>query len=100
MRLLALISIAAGASAADWLQFRGPNAAGVSSTTGLPVEFGPNKNGVWKTPLPPGHSAPVLSEDRIFLTAFEGEKLLVLTLDRASGKLLWQREVPRTRKQE
>ena len=95
------------AVAEDWPQFRGPNGSGVSSTTGLPQEFGPNKNVVWKTELPPGHSSPVLTRDRIFVTAHtkktaqaggkETYKLLVICLDRQTGKLLWQREVPRLR---
>jgi outer membrane protein assembly factor BamB len=104
----------------DWAQFRGPNGSGVSTTTGLPDEFGPGKNVIWKTALPPGHSSPVLTHDRIFVTAFEkiatsdkpsdqknahvvqaspvekeNYKLLVIALDRATGKILWQREVPR-----
>ncbi len=90
--------------AEEWLQFRGPNGSGVSSSTGLPVEFGPTKNVQWKTELPPGHSSPVLTRDRIFITAHtkieagakESYKLLVICLDRATGKLLWQREVPRS----
>ncbi|HKW96307.1 MAG TPA: PQQ-binding-like beta-propeller repeat protein [Bryobacteraceae bacterium] len=85
--------------ASDWPQFRGPNARGVSETTGLPVEFGPSKNVIWKTALPPGHSSPVLTADRIFLTAFDAEHLYVITLDRSTGKILWRREVPRPRKQ-
>jgi outer membrane protein assembly factor BamB len=86
--------------AADWPQFRGSNGSGISSSTGLPLQFGPDQNVIWKTALPPGHSSPVLSEDRIFLTAFEGEKLLVICLDRGNGKLLWKREVPRNRTEE
>ena len=93
--LLGLLS--ATLDAADWPRFRGPNGSGVSETTGLPVDIGPAKNVVWKTPLPPGYSSPVLSGDRIFLTAYEGEKLLTLALDRASGKELWRREAPRSR---
>jgi outer membrane protein assembly factor BamB len=103
----------------DWSQFRGPNGTGVAETTGLPTEFGPKTNVVWKTELPPGHSSPVLTRDRIFVTAYskvpaasakqnahavqdspiqkENYKLLVIALDRATGKILWQREVPRTR---
>lgn len=92
------------AVAEDWPQFRGPNGTGVSASTGLPEEFGPNKNVVWKTPLPPGHSSPVLTKNRIFITAHsevkkkekENYKLLVICLDRQTGKLLWQREVPRS----
>jgi outer membrane protein assembly factor BamB len=87
-------------TAADWPQFRGMNARGVSETTGLPVEFGPSRNVLWKTDLPPGHSSPVLSTNRIFLTAFGENTLHVITLDRATGKILWRREVPRPREQE
>lgn len=87
-------------AAEEWTQFRGPNGTGVSSTTGLPYEFGPTKNVVWKTDLPPGHSSPVLTRDRIFVTAHTKEKdnhkLLVICLDRQTGKILWQSEVPRT----
>jgi outer membrane protein assembly factor BamB len=109
---------ATGAFAEDWPQFRGPNGSGVSVSTGLPEVFGPEKNVVWKTPLPPGHSSPVLTRDRVFVTAYAEEqaigsrpsavgtkgnaraknhKLLVICLDRQTGKLLWQREVPRSR---
>jgi len=115
------------AFAEDWSQFRGPNGNGVSGSTGLPEEFGPSTNVVWKTALPPGHSSPVLTRDRIFVTAYEktkqqtadsrqhyakltryahrvqaspiekeNYKLLVIALDRTTGRLLWQREVPRT----
>lgn len=87
------------AGAEDWSQFRGPNGSGVSASTGLPEEFGPKKNVIWKTVLPPGHSSPVLTRNRIFVTAHTKEKedykLLVIALDRVTGKLLWQREVPR-----
>lgn len=109
---------ASGAFAEDWPQFRGPNGSGVSASSGLPEVFGPEKNVVWKTPLPPGHSSPVLTRDRVFVTAYVEEKavggqqttlgtkgssgekshkLLVICLDRQTGKLLWQREVPQTR---
>ena len=36
----------------SWSRFRGPNGTGVTETEGLPVEFGPEKNVVWKTGLP------------------------------------------------
>jgi outer membrane protein assembly factor BamB len=82
-----------------WTRFRGPNGTGVSPSTGLPVEFGPATSVVWKTPLPAGHSSPVLSATRIFVTAHTPDKekyaLSVIGLDRQSGKVLWQREVPR-----
>src|SRR5437764_1394170 len=84
---------------ADWPQFRGPNASGVSDETNLPIEFGPDKNVVWKTALPPGNSSPAIAGDKIFLTAVEQEKLFTIALDRATGRILWHREAPRPRKQ-
>lgn len=83
----------------EWSRFRGPNGAGVTATTGLPVELGPEKNVIWKTSLPPGPSSPILSEDRIFLTAVEDKKLFTLCLDRKTGKILWRREAPRDREE-
>ncbi|MBC7925906.1 MAG: pyrrolo-quinoline quinone, partial [Bryobacteraceae bacterium] len=56
------------ASAADWPAFRGLNSTGISQSGNLPTEFGPAKNVVWKTPLPAGHSSPVIVGDRIWLT--------------------------------
>jgi outer membrane protein assembly factor BamB len=85
------------ASAADWPRFRGPNGSGVNETTGLPAEFGAQQNVVWRTPLPPGHSSPILVGDRIFLTAYDADKLLTFCLNRSTGKIEWRREAPRDR---
>ena len=94
-KLLLALTLVTFISGEEWSQFRGPNGTGVSATTGLPETFGPAKNVVWKTPLPAGHSSPVLTSDRVFLTAHDASKLFVICLDRASGKILWQKEVPR-----
>jgi outer membrane protein assembly factor BamB len=92
-----LLLLAYAAAGDDWSRFRGPNGSGVSDATGLPTEFGPGKNLLWKTELPFGRSSPVVAGDRIFLTATEGEKLITLALDRNSGRIRWQREIARPR---
>jgi outer membrane protein assembly factor BamB len=104
MRLALILPLAALAAYSqdtrkDWPQFRGPNASGVSGDTNLPVAFGPQKNVVWKTPMPPGNSSPAVAGDRIFLTAVESEKLFTIAIDRTTGRILWRRESPRPRKQ-
>ena len=98
MKILITLAVAVSLAAAtdpDWSRFRGPNGTGIAETTGLPSEFGPAKNVVWKAAVPAGHSSPVLTRSHIFMTGIEGNTLLVLALDRASGKELWRREVPR-----
>jgi outer membrane protein assembly factor BamB len=94
-KLLLALLLSTFISGEEWSQFRGPNGTGVSTTTGLPDAFGPSKNVIWKTELPAGHSSPVLTDDRLFVTAHTTDKLLVISLDRKTGKILWQREAPR-----
>jgi outer membrane protein assembly factor BamB len=81
----------------EWLQFRGPNGAGVAEGFALPAEFNATKNLIWKTPVPFARSSPVVTADRIFLTASEGDKLLTIALDRKTGKELWRRDAVRAR---
>lgn len=84
---------------ADWPQYRGPNAIGVTDDRNLPVEMGPDTNVVWKTAVPPGHSSPILAGPRLFLTAVDLEALFTIAYDRNTGKELWRRESPRPRKE-
>ena len=81
----------------EWPQFRGPNGTGVAEGSALPAEFGKKKNLVWKTPLPFARSSPVVTADRVFLTAAEGDKLSTFALDRKTGKVLWRSDVVRAR---
>src|ERR1700682_1639810 len=74
-----------------WTRFRGPNGSGISKDTGFPVELGKTRNVIWRTPVRPGKSSPVLTERHIFLTGFENEKLFTQCFDRATGKLAWER---------
>jgi outer membrane protein assembly factor BamB len=87
------------AAATDWSRFRGPNGSGLSDATRLPSEFGPTQNVIWKIDLPEGFSSPVIAGSRIFLTGFRNDTLLTFAVDRTTGKLLWEREAPRDRKE-
>lgn len=93
--LLSLLTASAGI-AADWDRFRGPNGSGVIEATGLPTEFGPDKNVAWKSAVPFGRSSPVVANGRVFLTALENNKLVTLALDAKSGKTIWRKELNRT----
>lgn len=95
--LLAAVAIQTGSD--DWLRFRGPNGTGVASGgASVPIEFGPGKNLIWKADVPFAQSSPVVTRDRVFLTASEGDLLITLAFDPRSGRQLWRRDLQRPRR--
>ena len=94
--LLALV-VANGAVAEEWTRFRGPNGSGVAEDGAYPAELNPQTNLLWRAAPRPGKSSPVLTERRIFLTSFDGEKLYTQCFDRRTGELLWERAEDRNR---
>ena len=82
-------------SAENWPNWRGPTRDGVSSETGLPVEWDTERNIAWKLEMPAwSGSTPVIWEERIFLNvAVDDDNLELWALDRADGAVLWQRHL-------
>lgn len=67
--VLLAFSSAAVCSTADWPQFRGPSANGVSNETGLPETWDSTSNVLWKVDIPgSGWSAPVVSRGKVIVT--------------------------------
>jgi len=97
---IALAVLLTAADGEDWTRFRGPNGSGVSKDTGFPIQFGREKNAVWRSSVRRGKSSPVLTSLHVFLTAFEREKLFTLCFDRRSGKLVWERALDRPRRED
>jgi outer membrane protein assembly factor BamB len=95
--VLALLAVGR-ADAEDWPRFRGPNGSGISGSKDAPTEFGPSKHLQWKSAVPFGRSSPIIGGDRVFVTASEGEQLIVMALDRKSGRIRWRRDIPRAHK--
>ena len=86
--------------AADWPQFKGPNASGVSTEKNLPIEWSKDKGIKWKAPLPArGVSSPVVAANKVYLTCSSGsrdDRLHVLCFDALTGKQLWHRQLQGT----
>lgn len=91
---LFLLLLTTTAFAENWPQWRGPRMDGTSLDAGFPVKADA-QSVKWKTELPgSGHASPIVWGDRIFtVSATESGERLLLCLDRASGKLLWQTNV-------
>lgn len=76
-----------------WPEFRGLHRGGVVANGRIPLNFGPKTNVLWSIPMPSGNSSPVLWGDRIFLTGFESNRLVVLAVDRHQGSEAWRHEL-------
>ena len=88
--------------AADWVQFRGAGAVGVSTETAVPLQWSDTKNLAWKLALPgKGFSSPIVVGDKVLVTCYSGAsgdlrglKRHLICADRNTGKLLWKKDVP------
>jgi outer membrane protein assembly factor BamB len=60
-----------------WPQWRGPAGQGTSAEAGLPSDWAPDRNVLWKTPVPGrGYSSPIVWNSHLFLTtSFEGSSV-------------------------
>ncbi len=72
--------------------FRQDHGCAASDQQPLPAELD-DEHLAWKTPLPSGHSTPLLVDGHIYLTGHEGRDLSTLCLDRATGDVLWKQTV-------
>jgi outer membrane protein assembly factor BamB len=71
------VTTASSAQTSDWPQWRGPHGLGVADGRNVVTEWTPTKNLIWKTAIEGrGHSSPVVSGGRIFLTtSLKGEQV-------------------------
>lgn len=77
-----------------WPQWRGPTGDSVAPGGDLPLQWGKSENILWKVALPGwATSTPAVWKDAVFVTSQEDDRLLLLRLDRDTGKIVWRREV-------
>jgi outer membrane protein assembly factor BamB len=77
-----------------WPQWRGPSGDSISPVPNLPTRWSKTENVVWSVDIPGwGNSTPAIWGDAIFVTTQAEDRLLLLRLNRKTGKVLWEREV-------
>jgi outer membrane protein assembly factor BamB len=88
--------LAAGFAGAAWGQrpvyFRYDGGLADDDAQALPESLDPAR-AVWRQALPAGQSTPTLVGDSLFVTGYEGNEVVTLCLDRASGSELWRQAV-------
>jgi outer membrane protein assembly factor BamB len=82
-------------SAENWPQWRGPFFNGSTTETNLPASWSKTENVLWTAPLPgPSHATPIIWDDSVFVSSPDEDKnLLLLCVDRHTGKIRWQKQV-------
>lgn len=78
---------------ANWPAFRGPHGDGVAADEKAPTHFNGASNLLWKVEVLPGHSSPIIWNDRAFLTCEEDTRLTTLCFEAGSGRKLWDKSV-------
>jgi len=89
--LTALLVITLGAGASDWPQWGGPSRDFKSDAKGLATQWpagGPRK--LWSRDLGDGYSGIAVVGGKLFTMLRRGEQDVVVALDAASGKTLWE----------
>src|SRR6185369_6505856 len=83
--------------AADWPSWRGLDGLGVSTEKNLPTEWSKDNNIAWKRGIPgKGASSPIVAGNRLYLTTqTEDTGLHLLSINRQSGEIVWDREIGR-----
>jgi len=93
--LIVTLTLTTAAQAGDWLQFRGPNGAGVVEDSTLPIKLTKN-NLKWSIDLPGrGLSGAIVVGDRVFVTCSSGSRqnrLHVVCLNARDGSTRWHRQ--------
>ena len=82
--------------------FRSDSGIASSNTLALPDRFDPPTKLRWRTQVDSGQSSPILSQGRIFLTAYSAadRELSTVAVDPESGRVLWKRKAPAERIEE
>jgi len=95
--VLALVLLASPVLAADWPQWLGPKRDGISTEIIKPWKG--DLKVLWKQPVGPGHSSPVIANGTVYLhTQVPGKEEEALSaFDAVDGKKLWSRSYPRAK---
>jgi outer membrane protein assembly factor BamB len=97
--LAVILFLTSLALAEDWPQWRGPRQDGRSAETTFPTTWSKTENIAWRTELPgTGHASVIACGSKLFTVAAieQTQERVLLCLDRASGKILWQQVVVKT----
>jgi outer membrane protein assembly factor BamB len=93
---LSLLLYGQSAGAQDWTQWRGPTRDGLVTAANVPASWPDSLRRVWRVEIGEGYSSPIVADGRVFVHSRRDPDEIVMALDLAGGKILWQQKYPAT----
>ena len=90
LAFILLVLLANSAVGLDqWSQWRGPGRDGMAKNV-FPRTWPDSLSKKWEIKIGPGHSSPIVWNDRVYTFTREGEEEVVRSIDIASGRIVWR----------
>lgn len=92
LAIIACLTLAAGAFAADWPVWRGPNQDGIAPDTGIGKDWNANPpQKLWQVAMHDGgYAGPSSADGKVFIIDHEGAQDVVRAIDLQTGEDVWQ----------
>jgi len=89
---IALLMIGQSAAAQDWSQWRGPSRDGIVPAASAPSSWPASLRRAWRVETGEGYSSPVVSHGSVFVHSRKDPEEIVIAVNLATGKLLWEQK--------
>ena len=90
--LVILFIAVTSASAQEWTQWRGPSRDGSVPAKNAPAAWPESLKKSWRVEIGEGYSSPVVAAGRAFIHGRRDPEEIVMSVDLADGKVLWQQK--------
>jgi outer membrane protein assembly factor BamB len=80
------------AAAQDWSQWRGPSRDGLVPAASAPTSWPASLRRTWRVEIGEGYSSPIVSRGSVFVHGRKDPEEVVIALNLATGKVIWQQK--------
>ena len=91
---LFVLALTQSSLAQDWSQWRGPTRDGLVPAANVPASWPDSLRRVWRIEIGEGYSSPIVADGRVFIHSRRDPDEIVMAIELASGKTLWQQKYP------
>lgn len=89
---LILLTSAITINAQEWTQWRGPSRDGSVTGKNVPAKWPESLQRAWRVEIGEGYSSPVVAGGRVFVHARRDPEEIVVGINLADGKILWEQK--------